>query len=84
MWRGFRPNCAYGGEGTIALANTVLGVIEREKTDFQFLYANDLPLAQKVRVIAQEMYGADDAEIPKKVLDRLTELEQLGYGHFPI
>ena len=48
------------------------------------MYADDLPMAQKVRVIAQEMYGADDVDIPKGVMDRFTELEQLGYGHFPI
>jgi formate--tetrahydrofolate ligase len=75
---------ANGSEGAMALANTVLGVIEREKTDFQLLYPDDLPLAQKVRIIAQEMYGADDVNIPKKVLDRFSELEQSGYGHFPV
>ena len=75
---------AQGGEGAIALAHTVLDVIKREKTDFQLLYADDLPMAQKVRVIAQELYGADDVDIPKGVMERFTELEQLGYGHFPI
>ena len=75
---------ARGGEGAMALAETVLGVIEREESGFKYLYADDLPMGQKVRVIAQEMYGADGVDIPKGLADRFTELEQLGYGHFPI
>lgn len=75
---------ANGGEGAIALAHTILSVIEREETDFHLLYADDVPLAQKVRVIAQELYGADGVDIPKRILDRFSELEQIGYGHFPI
>ena len=75
---------ANGGAGAMALAQSVLNVMDRETTDFRLLYADDLPLARKVQTIAQEMYGADDVEIPAKIQDRFTELEQLGYGHFPI
>ena len=75
---------AKGGEGTMNLAEEVVRVIEQEKAEFRVLYADDLPLSEKVRTIAQEIYGADDVDIPKGVLDRFTELEQLGYGHFPI
>lgn len=75
---------ARGSEGTLALAETVLKVLEHERPDFKFLYADDLPLAQKVRTIVQKMYGADDVIIPKSIADRFRELEELGYGHFPI
>ncbi|MEE8124335.1 MAG: formate--tetrahydrofolate ligase [Nitrospirales bacterium] len=73
-----------GGSGAVALAETVQEVIEKEPSDFRMLYPDTLPLAEKVRVIAQEIYGADDVEIPHTVQARFTELEKNGYGHFPI
>ena len=75
---------ANGGAGAMALAQSVLNVMDRETTGFRLLYEDDLPLDHKVQTIAHEMYGADDVEIPAKIQDRFTELEQLGYGHFPI
>ena len=35
-------------------------------------------------MIAQEVYRAEDVEIPSTVQARLTELEGNGYGHFPV
>ncbi len=75
---------AKGGDGTLALAEEVVRVIEQGEADFRELYPDDLSLADKVRMIAKEIYRADDVEFPKNVLDRFTELEQSGYGHLPV
>ena len=75
---------AKGGEGAVALAELVVKTIEDEPTDFRPLYADDLPLAEKVRVVSREIYGAGDADIPSALLKQLDELENKGYGRFPI
>ncbi|MGB0911744.1 MAG: formate--tetrahydrofolate ligase [Nitrospirales bacterium] len=75
---------AKGGEGAVALAEEVLRVIEQGDADFQVLYADDQPLADKVRTVAREIYRADGVEFPKAVLEQLTELGKLGQGHLPV
>ena len=75
---------AHGGEGAAALAEAVRHIVNSESSKFSVLYPDDLPLAEKIRTVAQEIYGADDVEIPNTVQSRLTELERNGYGHFPI
>lgn len=47
-----------GGEGAMELAEAVIDACE-EKTDFKFLYENDLPLRSRIEKIAKEVYGAD-------------------------
>lgn len=75
---------AKGGDGAIALAETVVKVIEQEPAKFQVLYPDDMPFAEKVKTISEQIYGAEQVEFPKTVLDRFEELEKNGYGHFPI
>ncbi len=75
---------AHGGEGAIALAELVVKTIETEPAQFHLLYPDEMPLAEKVRTVSREIYGADDAEIPQAVLKRFEELEKAGYGHFPV
>ncbi len=47
-----------GGEGALELADAVMDACE-EKVDFKFLYPLDMPLRQRVEIIAREVYGAD-------------------------
>ncbi len=75
---------AKGGLGAVTLAETVTEVIEKEQSQFHVLYPDEAPLAEKARIIAQEIYGADDIDIPSTVRERFVELEKNGYGHFPI
>jgi formate--tetrahydrofolate ligase len=75
---------AKGGDGAVALAEEVVRVIDQNQVDFHVLYPDEWPLAEKVRTITQEIYGANDVDLPKKVQEQFSDLEQLGYGHFPI
>ena len=75
---------ANGGTGALSLAETVCDVITHESVDFRLLYPDTLPLIEKVRMIAREMYRAEDVDIPRGVQRLFAELEQNGYGHFPI
>ncbi|MDB5626539.1 MAG: fhs [Tardiphaga sp.] len=73
-----------GGRGAEDLANAVVAKIDEGKANFAPLYPLDLPLADKMRTIAREIYGAKDIAIPKPVVSRLKEFEAMGYGHLPI
>jgi len=43
-----------------------------------------MPLLEKTRTIAQEIYGAEDITADKPVLDKFAELEKQGFGKLPI
>ena len=75
---------AKGGEGAANLANAVREIADSNSSKFGPLFSDDLPLAEKMRIVAREIYRADDVEIPRTVQARLTELEKHGYGHFPV
>ena len=75
---------ALGGKGAEELAETVVKTIDTKPSDFQPLYPDDMPLWDKVRTVAQEIYGAEDIEAPKAVRDRFAELEKDGFGKLPI
>jgi formate--tetrahydrofolate ligase len=75
---------AQGGAGAEDLARTVVRTIETKPSDFHPLYPDDMPLWEKARTIAREIYGADDITADKSVRDRFAELEKEGFGKLPI
>jgi formate--tetrahydrofolate ligase len=75
---------ALGGAGAVELAETVVCTIDKKPSDFQPLYPDNMPLWDKARTIAQEIYGADDITADKAVRDRFAELEKEGFGKLPI
>ncbi len=72
-----------GSAGIEELAHKVVDLAENGRADFRPLYGDKLPLWDKVRCIAQEIYGADDITADASVKARFTQLQQ-SYGHFPI
>jgi formate--tetrahydrofolate ligase len=75
---------ADGGKGAAELANEVLRLAEGSPSRFKPLYPDDMPLLEKVRMIATSLYGASGISADKAVLDRFEELERSGYGHLPV
>jgi formate--tetrahydrofolate ligase len=75
---------AEGGKGAIELAEAVVDLVENHENDFHYLYEDDMPLWDKVKTIAQKIYGADNIQGDQKLRDRFTALEQAGYGNLPI
>jgi formate--tetrahydrofolate ligase len=75
---------AEGGQGAVELAHAVVDLAESGAAKLKFLYPDDMPLLEKVRTIAQRIYGAEDIEASKPVQDQLTQLQDQGYGHFPV
>ncbi len=75
---------AQGGAGAVELAKAVVQIAEGETNSFKPLYEDALPLWQKVRKVAREIYGADDITGDQKLRDQFKKLEEQGYGHLPV
>jgi len=75
---------AKGGEGTMALAEAVIQTIDSTPSQFKPLYPDDMPLWDKVRTIAREIYRADDIEAPPAIRRRFDAFQEKGFGHLPI
>ncbi len=75
---------AKGGEGGIAIAEEVMRLIEKEENKFQFAYDEKLPIREKLRTIAQKVYGADDVLFTAQAEKEIDELEKNGFGQTPI
>ena len=75
---------AKGSEGAVDLANAVIKTVETIPSKFHPIYPDDMPLWKKAQTIAREMYGADDIIGDQKIRDRFRELQDQGYGSFPV
>ena len=75
---------ALGSAGAIDLAETVVRTIDEKPADFRLLYPDDMPLWDKIRTVAQQIYRADDIVADKKVRDHITQLQDAGFGDFPV
>ena len=73
-----------GSEGSAPLAEKVVEVIEKGEAQFQTLYADDMPLADKIQAVCKGIYRADEAVMDKKILDQLKLWEEQGYGNLPV
>ena len=73
-----------GGKGASELAKVVVEVCETQKSDFHCLYDSELPLADKIRTIAKEIYRAKDVEFLGTSLKKLKEYEEMGYKNLPV
>ena len=74
---------ADGSKGSEALAKHVAMLADRN-SHFTPIYTDDLPLWDKIKTIATEIYRADVVMADKAVRDQLKSYEQQGYGNFPI
>jgi formate--tetrahydrofolate ligase len=75
---------AMGGEGAADVAKAVVKVIDSGKSKLKLLYPDDMPLLEKIRTIAKEVYRAKDISADKAVRDQLTAWEGMGFGKLPV
>jgi formate--tetrahydrofolate ligase len=74
---------AQGGEGAVELANEVVELCDQPNY-FKFLYEDDTPLWDKMKAIATSIYGASEVTADTKVRNQVKQLQEAGYGNFPI
>jgi formate--tetrahydrofolate ligase len=75
---------ADGAAGALDLGRAVQRLIAGGEARFAPLYPEALPLADKLRTIAREVYRAADVAIPAPVAQRLARFEAQGFGHLPV
>ena len=73
-----------GGEGTTELAREVVEIADSGKANYHPLYELNLPLAEKIKKIATEIYRAANVEFEPAALKKLKAFEDAGYGNLPL
>jgi formate--tetrahydrofolate ligase len=74
---------AEGGKGAIAVAEEVVKMAEQPST-FKFVYEDSTPLWEKMKSIATKIYGASDIAADAKVRNQIKQLQENGYGNYPV
>ena len=75
---------AHGGKGGEDLARAVIDACEKGESHCAPLYPDDMPLVDKIRTIAQKIYGAADIALSDDARKTLADLEKLGYSNLPV
>ncbi len=73
-----------GGAGTEMLAHAVAELADAGDGKFKMLYDDELPLEEKIRITAREIYGAADIALDSKASSYLSQLQSGGFGKFPV
>ncbi|MGC8950034.1 formate--tetrahydrofolate ligase [Chloroflexus sp.] len=74
-----------GGAGGIELAKLVAHVAERPgPREPKFLYPLEMPLAEKIEMIARRIYGAAGIELSATATTQLATFTEAGFGNLPI
>jgi len=74
---------AEGGEGAVDVAREAVRLCEQPNS-FKFAYEDATPLWDKMKSIAQKIYHASDITADSKVRARIKQLQEEGYGHYPV
>jgi formate--tetrahydrofolate ligase len=72
-----------GGDGGDELAAKVAAVVSAPNS-FRHLYPLELPVEEKIRTIAQEIYGADGVEFSVPASKRLADIKKNGWSGLPV
>jgi formate--tetrahydrofolate ligase len=75
---------ADGGAGTEELAQEVVALADSGAASFAPLYADDMPIWDKIKTVATRLYRADDIIADQKIRNQIRDLQENGYGHFPV
>lgn len=75
---------ANGGDGGVDLAKKVVKTIEEKPSQFKPLYDAQLPIKEKLEIIAREIYRADGVNYTKAAEKAIAEIESLGKDKLPV
>ena len=75
---------AEGGKGAADVAKAVVKIAEGGKSKLKLLYPDEMPLIEKIRTIAKEIYRAKEIDVHQPVREQLESFEKMGYGKLPI
>lgn len=73
-----------GGAGGADLARKVVNAIGNQTNNFGFAYDVELSIKDKIRAIAQKVYGAEDVDFSAEASAEIASLEKLGLDKMPV
>jgi formate--tetrahydrofolate ligase len=74
---------AEGSKGAVDVAKEVVELCERANY-FKFVYEEQATLWDKMKTIAKRIYGASEITADSKVREKIKQLQDSGYGHYPV
>ncbi len=75
---------AKGGDGMTALAEAVMEIADSGKADFKPLYPLEMPIQEKIQVIASKIYRASEVSYSSEALTALKRIDKLGLNEAPV
>ncbi|MEE1531292.1 MAG: formate--tetrahydrofolate ligase [Clostridia bacterium] len=72
-----------GGKGAKDLAQKIVDLVQ-EPSDFKFAYELNETIENKIKAVAQKIYGAEDVEFTEEAKLHIKEIEDLGYSNLPV
>jgi formate--tetrahydrofolate ligase len=75
---------AEGGKGAVDLAKEVVALADSGKADFKPLYPDAMPLVEKIRTVATEIYRAGSIDVTPLAAKKLQQFEADGFGNLPV
>ena len=73
-----------GGEGGIELAGKLISLLHHKSSEFKVLYPLDLPVKEKIEIIAREIYGAERVVYSVTAEQDIKLCIKDGLDHLPI
>ena len=73
-----------GGDGARELADAVTAAAEEGAPSFELLYGDDADLTEKIRTVAQRIYGAADIDLEPRAAEQARALAEAGHGRLPV
>lgn len=73
-----------GGEGGVALAQTLLDTLEHRESRFKVLYEDKLSIREKIETIAKKIYGAADVSYSAEAAKAIAKIEEMGFSDMPV
>ena len=74
---------AQGGPGALELAREVVRLCE-QPNNFHQVYPDEATLWDKMKAVATKIYHASDITADSKVREQIRQLQEGGYGHYPV
>ena len=72
-----------GGEGAIDLAEKIMN-LTKKSSKFNYAYELEKDIKSKIKDIACKIYGSTDVEYTDGALEKIKQIEELGYGNLPV
>ncbi len=74
---------AKGGEGATDIAEKIVNLVD-EKENFQYMYELEDTIQDKIKKVANKIYGAQSVEYSEEALNEINNIKKLGYANLPI